>query len=90
MKDESNWWWIDFMEGELDPSTHPDIEFLLEKSPEDREEYESWRLLRTWIKEVDVTSEINWSKSDLEDNRQRILKGLGSEFSDPLSDPLSP
>lgn len=72
---EGNWWWIDYMEGELDPTTHPDIEFLLEKSPVDREEFESWRTLKTWVKEVDPAGhEVSWSAGQLSDLKEKILK----------------
>lgn len=79
MKDE-NWWWIDYIEGELDPTTHPDIEFLLEKSLDDREEFESWRLLKTWIKEVDpVGKEEKWSQAELLKLKENTLKKIELE-----------
>lgn len=78
---EENWWWIDYMEGELDPTTHPDIEFLLEKSPADREEFESWRTLKSWVREVDPIKEAQWSESDLSNLKEKILKAADLEGS---------
>lgn len=62
-----DWWWIDYIEGELDPTTHPDVEFLLEKSKADREEFESWRQLKAWVKEVDPVKKgkPEWSADEL-------------------------
>ncbi len=77
---ESNWWWVDYMEGELDPTTHPDIEFLLEKSADDREEFESWRTLRAWVKDVDPAQNKElWSSAELNVLKDDILKSIEAE-----------
>ena len=48
-----DWWWIDFLEDELDPMLDNDLVMLLEHSGEDRESFESFRLLKQWLKESD-------------------------------------
>lgn len=48
-----DWWWIDFIENELDPILDKDLELLLEHSSEDRETFESFRLLKHWLKNSD-------------------------------------
>jgi hypothetical protein len=77
----SDWWWIDYMENELDPTTHPDIEFLLEKSPADREEFEAWRLLKSWVREVDPVKKetVSWETKELEKLREKTLRALADE-----------
>lgn len=79
MKNE-DWWWIDYIEGELEPTTLPDVEFLLDKSKSDREEHETWRLLKSWVKEVDpIGKKEVWSKEDLKRLRGETLKALDSQ-----------
>lgn len=75
-----DWWWIDYIEGELEPTTVPDVEFLLDKSKSDREEHETWCLLKSWVKEVDpIGKKEIWSKSDLAELKDEVMKGLGSQ-----------
>lgn len=47
------WWWIDFLEDELDPALNRDLELLLEHSEEDRTCFENFRLLKQWARESD-------------------------------------
>lgn len=84
-----DWWWIDYMEGELDAATHPDIEFLLEKSKTDREEFESWRLLKSWVKEVDPVKKdkAEWSERELKSLKAGILDQLPDFSTSPASSP---
>jgi hypothetical protein len=50
---ETEWWWIDYLENELDSSLERDLELLLEHSQEDRDSFENFRLLRQWVRESD-------------------------------------
>ncbi|HAG90331.1 MAG TPA: hypothetical protein DCL41_00575 [Bdellovibrionales bacterium] len=78
MNEDVDWWWIDYLEGELDPTTEPDIEFLLEKSATDQKNFESWKLLKTWVKEVDPAKETQWASQELGTMKSEILKTLTS------------
>jgi len=81
MNEDTDWWWIDYMEGELEPTTLPDIEFLLEKSPADRQNFESWQLLKSWVKEVDEASpsECLWSEAELSQLKLKTMSSLPSK-----------
>ena len=50
---DSEWWWIDYLENELDAVLEKDLELLLHHSQEDRDSFENFRLLKQWIKESD-------------------------------------
>lgn len=78
MSEDTDWWWIDYMEGELDPTTLPDVEFLLEKSSSDRKNFESWQLLKSWVKEVDESSPAGelWSDSELSELKAKTLRAV--------------
>jgi hypothetical protein len=78
---ETDWWWIDYMEDELDPTTEPDLAYLLENSQTDRDEFESWRLLKSWVKEVDPakSKEELWSADQLSELKKKTLKALESD-----------
>ena len=47
------WWWIDYLEDELDPGLNRDLELLLEHSEEDQQCFENFRLLKQWVRESD-------------------------------------
>lgn len=49
----TSWWWIDYLEDELDPGLNRDLELLLEHSEEDRTCFENFRLLKQWVRESD-------------------------------------
>lgn len=68
---ECDWWWIDFLECELDASLEKDIELLLEKSQEDRDNFETFRLLRAWVKESDAVNE-----AEIEERAVRLRAGV--------------
>lgn len=50
---ETEWWWIDYLENELDIVLEKDLELLLQHSQEDRDSFENFRLLKEWIRESD-------------------------------------
>jgi hypothetical protein len=50
---DTEWWWIDYLENELDPSLEMDLELLLNHSQEDRDSFENFRLLKQWVRESD-------------------------------------
>lgn len=47
------WWWIDYLEDELEAGLNRDLELLLEHSEEDRTCFENFRLLKQWTRESD-------------------------------------
>ena len=47
------WWWIDYLENEMDPGLDQDLEFLLNHCEEDRLSFEHFRLLREWLRDSD-------------------------------------
>lgn len=54
---ESEWWWIDYLENELDPALDNDLQTLLENCEQDRTSFEHFRLLKQWVKESDPVGE---------------------------------
>lgn len=53
LRRESEWWWIDYLEDELDPSLEQDLQLLLDHSQDDRDSFENFRLLKQWVRESD-------------------------------------
>lgn len=53
VSEDSEWWWIDYLENEFDASLEADLQMLLEHSQEDRNHFENFRILRQWLKESD-------------------------------------
>jgi hypothetical protein len=49
----NEWWWIDYLENEMDPGLDHDLRLLLEHSQEDRDSFENFRLLREWVRASD-------------------------------------
>lgn len=50
---DTDWWWIDYLENELDSVLEKDLEMLLQHSQEDRDSFENFRLLKQWVRESD-------------------------------------
>lgn len=50
---DTEWWWIDYLENELEPVLERDLGLLLEVSEEDRDSFENFRLLKQWVRESD-------------------------------------
>jgi hypothetical protein len=53
---ETDWWWIDYLENELDVALERDLESLLKHSAEDRDTFENFRLLKEWVKASDTVN----------------------------------
>lgn len=51
------WWWIDYLENEMDPGVEKDLELLLEHSQEDRDSFENFRLLKQWLADCDSATD---------------------------------
>ena len=68
---ESEWWWIDYLENELDSSLERDLELLLENSQEDRDSFENFRLLKQWVRESDPVAQM-----PLEDRLVRLRSNV--------------
>ncbi len=79
MSSEEEWWWIDFLENELDPMLDKDLQLLLEHSGEDRQTFESFRLLKQWLSESDPIKD--WPVEDrLARMRSRVMNVVEREI----------
>ncbi len=72
---ETEWWWIDFLENEFDPLLEKDLELLLEHSAEDRDSFENFRLVRQWVRESDPAKEVD-IESRLPSMRAKIMQAV--------------
>lgn len=81
---ETEWWWIDYLENELEPGLEKDLELLLEHSQEDRDSFENFRLLRQWVRESDPIA--SWP---LEDRMTRMRAGVMKAIQDMKPEPKS-
>jgi hypothetical protein len=92
-------WWVDYLENEMDPSLEKDLQLLLQNSQEDRDAFESYRLLREWLKASDPIGD--WPlEARLKNIRQNVMEGisalpaptdyLGTPPENPLSKSLRP
>ncbi len=54
---KGNWWdeewWLEFLEGETDPSLKADLEVLLKSSSADRALLERWKRAKAWVGSTD-------------------------------------
>ncbi len=76
---ENEWWWIDYLEDEFDPSLNQDLEKLLGCSQEDRDVFESFRALRQWLRRSDPASsllELNEIKTAGPSMRDKVMNEL--------------
>ena len=81
---ETEWWWIDFLENELEPSLKADLELLLEHSQEDRDSFESIRLLKQWVGESDPVGD--WPvDARLDRIRRKVMQAIDHEIQEPLA-----
>ena len=72
---ETEWWWIDYLEDELDPVLERDLELLLDHSQEDRDSFENFRLLKQWIRESDPVA--NWPIEErLKRTRAKVMASI--------------
>lgn len=82
IKSEDEWWWIDFIENELDPMLDRDLQTLLEQSQEDRDTFETFRLLKYWLKDSDPIA--GWPIEErLERMRARVMQAVNAPESEP-------
>lgn len=72
---ESEWWWIDYLENEMNPSLDKDLELLLEHSQEDRDAFENFRVLKEWLRESDPVA--HWPlEVRLERMRRNVMMAI--------------
>jgi hypothetical protein len=72
---ETEWWWIDYLENELDSSLEADLEMLLQHSQEDRDSFENFRLLKQWVRESDPI--LDWPiEARLQRARAKIMNAI--------------
>ncbi len=58
-----DWWWVDYLENEMDPGIEQDLKVLLENSETDRQAFESIRMLKEWLVESDPA--LVWPVEDI-------------------------
>lgn len=75
------WWWIDYLEDEIGPSLEKDMELLLHHSTEDRDAFENFRLLKSWLKESDPARDHD-VESRLPRLRRRIMNAIEEAHAD--------
>ena len=78
---DTDWWWIDYLENELELSLERDLEMLLQHSQEDRDSFENFRLLKQWVKESDPVAA--WP---LEERAERMRKNVMAAIADAEMD----
>jgi hypothetical protein len=78
MSDESGateWWWIEYLENEMEPGMEKDLELLLQHSEEDRTSFEHIRLLREWLGGCDPVRD--WPLEDrLTRMRRKVMREI--------------
>jgi len=65
-------WWIEYMEGELDPSLKEDLEFLLKKSKSNQERLEEVQALRQWVSSADIADSL-WDEKRFAQLHSKIM-----------------
>lgn len=70
-------WWVDYLENEMDPSLEKDLQLLLQNSQEDRDAFESYRLLREWLLASDPIGD--WPlEARLKNVRQNVMEKISA------------
>ena len=67
-------WWVEYMEGEMDPSLKEDLEFLLKKSKAYRLKLDEMQTFRQWVKLADPVESL-W----LEERMSKLHKSIMTE-----------
>jgi hypothetical protein len=75
--EDTEWWWIDYLEDEFDPGVEAELQLLLEHSQEDRNRFENFRILRKWIKDSDPADEL-CQESRLARLRQNVMAAVAA------------
>lgn len=70
-------WWIDFMEGEMDPKIKKDLQTLLKNSRADQHLLKEYLWLREWVKASEPRTE--WSESRQTKLHDRIMTTISDE-----------
>ena len=84
-----DWWWIDYLENEMDQALEKDLELLLECSQEDRDSFEHFRLLTEWLRDSDPAKEFPIEEK-LHPMRKRVMSMIsGLEIENPQEDYLT-
>ncbi len=73
-----DWWWIDYLENEMDPSLELELQGLLASSQEDRDAFEGYRIIREWLKSSDpaVGLPIEARAKDVRQNVMQVIDSL--------------
>lgn len=77
------WWWIDYLENELNHSMEADVLTLLENSETDRTHFEQCRLLKQWVRESDPVAA--WP---LDDRISRVHQNIMASVADLEIEPV--
>ena len=78
----TEWWWIDYLEDEMDQGLEKDLELLLHHSQEDRESFERFRILREWLRSADPVAHWPLEEGRLARMRQNVMAAI-SELPTP-------
>lgn len=87
---ESEWWWIDYLEDEFDESINTDLERLLHCSSEDRDLFEAFRTLRSWIKRSDPIEAGDLTLTESSRTREAVMSIILKERRAPKTEESSP
>lgn len=68
---DTEWWWIDYLENEMEVGLEKDLQLLLQHSQEDRDSFERFRILKEWLRDSDSVK--GWP---IEDRLVRVHKGV--------------
>ena len=75
---DTQWWWIDYLEDEMDPGLDSDLQLLLQHSQEDRDSFEQFRLLREWLRDSDPVTD--WPLGErIARVRKRVMAAIADE-----------
>ena len=83
--EDSEWWWIDYLENELDPGLENDLQTLLQNSQEDRDSFENFRLLKQWVGESDPVGD--WP---ITERLRRVRANVMAAIADVEIEPARP
>ncbi len=72
----TDWWWIDYLENEMDLGLEKDLELLLQCSQEDRDSFEQFRLVREWVRAAEPAVSSAKFDESLKRMRQGVMHAL--------------
>lgn len=77
---EGEWWWIDYLEDEVEPDWRKDLEQVLQNSSHAQKTLETFKALKAWVKSTEG--------ADLEATAPDYWQGLHDNIMSQLDKPL--